>query len=122
MSSNDNLIFYSGKIIADIGRDIIYFPLWWYSRGLIQLVNILISFLSNRQKSLALLTWVKNIHRPMYGQFDWQGMLISFLVRLFQIIFRSMVMLFWLICSLAVFIFWLLLPIFVIYQIIYQLI
>ncbi|MFH1427783.1 MAG: hypothetical protein ABIG60_04635 [Patescibacteria group bacterium] len=122
MSSNDNLIFYSGKIIADITRDIIYFPLWWYSRGLVQLIRILKDFLASRQKSLALLIWVKNIHRPMYGQFDWQGMLISFFVRLVQIIIRSIIMLFWLIFTLAIFIFWIFLPIFVIYQIIYQLI
>ncbi len=56
----------------------------------------------------------------MYAQYDWQGTLISFFVRLVQIIFRSIFMLFWLILSLAVIIFWIILPPLVVYEIIFQ--
>jgi len=117
----NNIIFYSGEILTDIVRDIIYFPAWWYSRGLCLLVVKLKRFLSDRQKSLALLIWIKNIYRPMYGQYDWQGMLISFFMRLFQILTRSLIMLFWLIISLAIFFIWLVLPAVVLAGIIYQL-
>lgn len=118
----NSFIFYAGKIIVEMITDIIYFPLWWYSRGLLNLILGLKNFLADKQKSLALLVWVRNIFKPMYAQYDWQGILISFLVRLVQIIFRSIFMLFLAILALAVVIFWVLLPILVIYEIIFQLI
>jgi hypothetical protein len=102
---SNSFIFYTGKIIFEIARDIIYFPLWWYSRGLFNLLLGVRDFLVDKQKSLALLVWIKNIFKPMYGQYDWQGFLISFFVRLVQIIFRSIFMLFWAILGLAVIIF-----------------
>ena len=104
----------------DLLKDIVYFPLWWYSRGLAQLVIKLKDFLLNKEKSLALLVWIKNIHKPMYGQYDWQGMLISFFMRLFQIIARGLFLLFWLVLALVIFLIWLILPIFVVYEIIFQ--
>jgi len=118
---SNSFIFYSLQILAELVWDILYFPLWWYSRGFLNLLVSLYNFLSDKQKSLALLVWLKNIFRPMYAQYDWQGMLISFFVRLVQIIFRSLVMLFWLVACSAVVIFWLLLPVLVIYEIIFQL-
>lgn len=116
----NNFILYSGKIVIDLMWDVLYFPAWWYSRGLLNLLLGLKNFLRDKEKALALVVWVKNIFRPMYAQYDWQGMLISFFMRLVQIIFRSLVMLFWLIVSLAAVIFWILLPLLVIYEIIFQ--
>ena len=112
---------YSVKIFIELIQDILYFPLWWYSRGLIKLLLRLKNFLVDKQKSLALLIWIKNIHKPMYGQYDWTGLLISFFMRLIQIIIRSVIMLFWLVAALVVLIFWLILPILVVYEIIFQL-
>ncbi|MDO9399694.1 MAG: hypothetical protein Q7T79_03375 [bacterium] len=118
---NNNLSFYSVKILAEIIRDILYFPVWWYSRGLNNVFKFLWKFLVNKQKSLGLLIWIKNIFIPMYGQYDWQGMLISFFVRLVQIIIRSFVMLFWLVLVVLVICTWLALPLLVIYEINFQL-
>lgn len=119
MSSN-SFIFYSLKIIVELIRDILYFPLWWYSRGLLNLILSVKNFLANKQKALALLVWLKNIFKPMYGQYDLAGKLISFFMRLIQIIFRSIFMLLWTILALAVIVFWILLPALVIYEIIFQ--
>jgi len=118
----NNFAIYGTKIIVELVRDVIYFPLWWYSRGLLKTLLWLKSFLADKQKSLALLIWIKNIHRPMYGQYDWAGLLISFFVRLFQILVRSLIMLFWLIIALVIFCFWIILPLLVVYEIIFQLI
>lgn len=116
----NNFALYGAKIIGEIFRDILYFPLWWYSRGFLMTVKGFLAFLDNRQRSLAFLVWVKNLFTPMYGQTDWQGRLISVFIRLVQIIFRGMVMLFWtLFASIAVLV-WLIMPLFVFYQIIYQ--
>lgn len=112
----------AGKIIAQFLLDVLYFPLWWYSRGLIKLLAWSGRFLSARQKGLALGIWAKNIFTPMYGQRDWAGMLISFITRFLQIIVRSIAMLFWLLIVLIIIIFWLgILPA-VIYEMLFQLI
>jgi len=117
----NNFIFYSLELLTELVWDILYFPLWWYGRGLVNLIKVIKNFLIDKQKSLALLVWVKNIFRPMYAQYDLAGILISFFMRLVQIIFRSMVMLFWFIFSLVAILFWILFPLLVIYEIIFQL-
>ena len=58
----------------------------------------------------------------MYAQYDWQGMLVSFFMRLTQIIFRSLALLFWLIVAAAAAAGWLILPLLAVYEIILQLI
>ena len=116
----NNFALYSIKILAEIGRDIFYFPLWWYSGGLIQFIGKLIVFLRNKEKSLALSVWIKNIFKPMYAQRDWQGILISIFIRVAQIILRSIVMLVCVILALVFLCGWLVLPVFLLYQIMFQ--
>ncbi len=117
----NNLILYSTKILLEFFWKFVYFPIWWYSKGLLLVIKKLIIFLSDRQKALALFVWIKNIFRPMYGQHDWQGILISIIIRIFQILFRSLVMFFWLCVVIFLLFFWLTLPLFVGYEIIFQL-
>ncbi|MBI2459455.1 MAG: hypothetical protein HYV53_02790 [Parcubacteria group bacterium] len=119
---SNSFIFYSLQIFIELIGDVLYFPVWWYSRGLLNLIIGLKNFLLDKEKALALLVWIKNIFKPMYAQYDWQGMLISFFMRLAQIIFRGLIMLFWLAFSLAVIIGWILLPLLAVYEIILQLI
>lgn len=118
----NNIVLYSGKILAEISRDFLFFPFWWYSLGLMMIINKMWEFLKNREKSLVFLVWLKNFWRPMYGQTDWQGILISLAMRFVQIIFRGIILLFWALICLLVILFWLIFPPFVIYQIFYQLI
>lgn len=110
-----------GGVIWDVFKDILFFPFWWYSFGLFKMLLGLKNFLSDKQKSLGLGVWIKNIFVPMYGQRDWQGMLISFCVRVVQIIGRSIAMAFWLIIAFLMFWAWLLFPAAVIYGLIWQL-
>jgi len=116
----NNFTLYSGKILYELLRDILYFPIWWYSQGLVRISLKLKDFLINKQKKLALVVWVKNIFRPMYGQYDWQGMIISFFMRVVQIIFRSIIFFLWITLALLVFCFWLILPVLVVYEILFQ--
>jgi hypothetical protein len=108
-------------IFTDIIADIFFFPIWWYSFGLIKTVKNLAGFVADKEKSLALFVWVKNIFVPMYGQRDIQGMVISFFVRLVQIIVRVVILAFWIIVALVGFWIWVALPILIIYMIIWQL-
>lgn len=112
---------YSSNLLIDILKEIFLFPFWWYSIGLIKFIISLRNFIVNREKGLALFVWIKNIFVPMYGQRDFQGIIISIFIRTLQIIIRSIIMFFWLIVVIALFWVWLLAPIFIIYQIIWQL-
>ncbi len=116
----NNPILYSFKIILEIISDVVYFPVWWYTRGLVQTIRSLLSFLSDWLKITGLLIWIKNIFVPMFGQTDWQGRLISFFIRLIQIIARSIVMLVILAIALFLLIFWISFPIIVLLEITYQ--
>ena len=49
-----------------------------------ELVRHLKDFLDSKEKSLALFVWVKNLFVSMYGQRDFWGALISFVMRTFR--------------------------------------
>jgi len=115
-----NFLTYSGKIIVSIILEIVYFPIWWYSVGFYRLLKNTWNLFRNQEKSLGFLVWAKNILVPMYGQTDWAGRLISFLVRLVQVIGRGFVLTIWLIICLAIIIFWLVLPPFLLFALIFQ--
>lgn len=91
---NNNFFFYLGKISAQVLFDIVYFPLWWYSFGFFRFLKILGSFLKERWLIIGAGVWLKNLFTPMYGQSDIASRLISFFIRLFQIIFRFIAFLF----------------------------
>jgi hypothetical protein len=110
-----------GQAFADIFKDVVFFPFWWYSVGFFKFSRQLLLFLESREKSLAWSVWAGNIFTPMYGLRDIQGVIISFFVRLVQVIIRSIIMIFWLIIILAVFFIYLAFPFLAAYEIIFQL-
>jgi hypothetical protein len=57
----------------------------------------------------------------MFGQHDWQGRMVSFLVRLFNVIVRSFGMAVFLCLMVAVFFLWIIFPVFVTYMLIQSL-
>ena len=107
---NHNFVTYSGKIILQILGEILYFPLWWYTAGFFRLTKGAWRFWLAQENILGFSVWAKNLFIPMYGQRDFAGRLISFVIRLVQIIFRGAVLLLWLAAVLAVLALWLLLP------------
>ncbi|MDA3840649.1 MAG: hypothetical protein PF572_06220 [Patescibacteria group bacterium] len=118
---SNNFFLFSLKIVTELVGDVIFFPLWWYTRGLVNIFQNQLEFLRNREKGLALSVWIKNIFKPMFGQSDWQGVLISIIMRIFQIIVRSIAMVFWLLLSFFIIVLWVTLPVLIFYQIIFQL-
>ena len=71
------------------GKDILFFSLWWYTKGVGVLFRGAMASAQRQAVVFAVGVWVKNLFVPMYGQYDWQGRIISFFVRLMQIIARS---------------------------------
>lgn len=117
----NNFLFYFSQIIFGLVKDFVFLPVWWYSRGLFELVGKIGDFWLDSLKGLNLVVWIKNIFVPMYGQRDFAGVLISVFMRIIQIIFRGIGFIFLLVFGLAVILIWLALPILILWQIVFQL-
>lgn len=89
----------------------LYFPLWWYSRGLGNFSRGVIFWLRNQSQSIGAGVWLRNIFVPMYGQRDLAGRVISFVIRLVQIVFRGLATIIVFFLSLAAIAAWILLPV-----------
>lgn len=83
-------------LIAETIGDFLLFPLWWYTKGLLRTVKGIGRAIAQRQRSLALGLWIANLFRPMYGQSDWQGKLISFIFRMLVLVWRTLLFFVWL--------------------------
>lgn len=117
----ENIALKSFKFLGrDLVGDILYWPVWWYTKGIKKAVKRFFSSIAKGNQIFGLTIWTKNLFRPMYGQNDWQGQLISFFIRLVQIIFRAIALFFWIIFSLIIFLFWIILPIIIVLEILYN--
>lgn len=116
-----NFLTLSLQVVTRFFAGIIFFPFWWYSRGFINFIKRVFNFLKEEQKILGFSVWLNNIFVPMYGQQDFTGRVISFFMRLFQVIVRGIVLIFWTLLSLALILMWLALPFLLLIAIIYQL-
>jgi hypothetical protein len=105
------------RLLAEFVLDIIYFPVWWYTKGAIHAWRWCFDLLRNGNANLAPGLWLANLFVPMYGQFDLQGRIISFLMRLVQILVRTIALAVWIVLCLALFLCWLGLPVLVVYGI-----
>jgi len=103
-------------IIADFG----YFPIWWYTTGLKQSFFRMLDTVRQADREMALSVWVKSIFKPMFGQYDWQGRLMSFFMRVVQIIFRFLLVCAWFLFAFMIFCAWLILPLFIITEILFN--
>ncbi|HNP74745.1 MAG TPA: hypothetical protein PKL09_04165 [bacterium] len=105
-------------IVIELLGELAYFPIWWYSRGVKKTAVFFWQAIINMERRLGWSVWLTNLFNPMYGQRDWQSVLISFFVRLFQIVFRGILLLIWLVLMFLLALFWLALPLLVIYQLV----
>jgi hypothetical protein len=96
---------------------VLYFPIWWYSRGFISVLKKATRSVIGQYEFAGVGVWLKNLFIPMFGQYDWEGRLISFFVRLVQIFFRSIFLLIWVVFIVCLVILWLAAPLYVVYQI-----
>ena len=95
------------KFIWDNIYGLVTFPYWWYSRGLKEVFFILTHSIKRADERLGVGLWLGNLFNPMYGQRDWQGRVISFFMRVVQIIARSFVFVIWILIVLVLFVLWL---------------
>lgn len=105
------------RVLGGALGDILYFPFWWYTGGVKYAGGKIFNLLRFGNATLAPGIWLKNLFVPMYGQHDIQGRIISFVLRLVQIIFRGIMLFLWLTVCVALFIAWLFMPLMAIYGI-----
>ncbi len=98
------------RVLLDAILDLLYFPLWWYTGGVVHSIRWCADFFRDGNRTLAPGLWLKNLFVPMFGQYDWQGRIISFFMRSVQLIFRSIALLFWFFICASLFLVWLILP------------
>jgi len=102
----------AGKaVFGDILGEILNAPVFWYTRGAADAFLYCWRLIVRRWKTLALGIWIVNIFVPMYAQRDIAGTLISFFMRVIQIIVRGAVMIVWTILVAVMFVAYLLLPV-----------
>jgi hypothetical protein len=113
----------AGKaVFGDVLGGILNAPVFWYTRGAFDAFKYCARLIVRRWKSLALGVWIVNIFVPMYGQHDIAGSLISFFMRVIQIIVRGAVMIVWTILVAVMFVAYLLLPVLATFELLRQLI
>ncbi|MDD4477147.1 MAG: hypothetical protein PHY40_03245 [Patescibacteria group bacterium] len=103
------------QLFAEAFLDFIYFPFWWYTKGAKRAAILCLNLLNYGNLKLAPGLWLRNIFVPMYGQYDWQGRIVSFFIRLVQVIIRAAALVFWASVCFALFLVWVSIPAAVIY-------
>ena len=112
----------AGKaVFGDVVGGILNAPVFWYTRGAYDAGRYCWFMIVRRWKTLALGVWIANIFVPMYGQHDIAGWLISFFMRLIQIVARGMVMILWTALVIIIFIAYLAVPVLVVVELLRQL-
>lgn len=108
------------KLLIELFLDIVYFPLWWYSGGVVYAFGRCRDLIVRGNFVLAPGLWLRNIFVPMYGQYDWQGRIISLFMRLVQVIARTVALLVWVAFSIVLFFVWFLIPVVIIWGLIHS--
>jgi hypothetical protein len=112
------LILALQRIVFEVFFEIVYFPVWWYSRGILFIGMHLARYFSLGNEVLAPGLWWRNLFVPMYGQYNWQGRIISFIIRLIQGAVRGILLVLWLVVLCLVFMVWVLTPVAIIFGLI----
>lgn len=114
------LVLGARYFLIDLVGGIIFFPLWWYSRGLWRAARFCYQSLHDEARVLAIGVWARNLFVPMYGAYDIWGRIISFLMRVVQIFGRLVVLTVYSLIMLAVFVGYVMLPLIIVWQIFFQ--
>lgn len=100
------------NILLDKAKEFLFFPLWWYGKGLLMAIQLLWRKVLEMEARLALRVWIANIFTPMFGQRDFSGVMISVFMRIVQIIGRFFILIIWTFLMAGLVVLWIILPIF----------
>lgn len=111
-------ILLAQRLLGEFLLDFLYFPIWWYTQGAKRVLLYLVHLFLSANARLAPGLWLKNIFVPMFGQSDFQGRLMSFFMRIVNVIGRSLVVILTGFILIVLFTSWVLFPLFLVYMII----
>lgn len=111
----------SKLLILDYIAEILYFPVWWYGPGLVNAISFFRNGLVEANRFTGFTLLLKNLFKPMFAQYDRQGRIISFFMRLVLIVYKGLTFVVMVIFYLLTLIFWLLLPVAVLWGLTYNL-
>lgn len=115
---SQNIFFLALKsIVVDIIGDVLYFPIWWYTVGLKDVVIKYGKSVSETANHLALRLLVLNIFKPMFAQYDRAGRVISFFMRVVILIGRSIYFVVYVVLRFSLVCAWVALPILIVMRI-----
>ncbi len=98
------------RLALDFFFHLLYFPLWWYTGGLRVAASYSLGLLRMGNEYLAPGLWLRNLFVPMFGQNDWQGRLVSILMRAVNVVVRAIGLTIWSVFTLLIFLVWPLAP------------
>jgi hypothetical protein len=104
-------VFVVQRIIILFFVHIIYAPFWWYTSGLALSTRSFWSLFRVGNDSLMPMLWFRNLLVPMFGQWDMQGRVVSFFIRLANVFVRSIFLFVWFLIVFSLYIFWVMLPV-----------
>lgn len=78
----------SKLLFRDFVGSLFWFPIWWYTTGIMRVVAGSFRTLVFRWREYGLQIWLRNFFVPMYGEYDITGRLVSVLVRFAVLIAR----------------------------------
>ena len=104
-------------IFIDFIWEIIYFPIWWFSRGAYGALIFSMKKIKTTWHNLGISIQLKFLFKPMYAQHDFTGRAISFFMRFFVLIFKFLTFLIASIFYILLFFAWLALPLLILWQI-----
>lgn len=116
---SQNPALLSVKFVAkDVIGDVLYWPVWWYSRGLVYFIKKRLHSLKSFEEDIGLTVWIVNWGKPMYGQYDLAGKLMSFFFRTLGILWKILQLMFYFVIEVILLILWLFLPILIVWQLV----
>jgi hypothetical protein len=94
-------------ILRETIGELLYFPVWWYSIGLVTFIKTLGREWLTITDRLAIRILAKNMLRPMYADYSRPGRVISFVFRVLILGVRLVVLCLWSAVELVLILAWL---------------
>lgn len=108
-------------LIIDFVWNVLYFPVWWYTTGLAHVGRLVVRQVHGLAQALNLRILFQFLFKPMFGQYDIWGRIISFYVRIVHFVVLLIFTLVSTILLSLLCLLWVLLPLVVIWSILYHL-
>ena len=108
-------------VLIDFALNVVYFPVWWYTTGLLKVVQLINREAGGLIRSLNLRTLARFLFKPMFGQNDIVGRIISFYVRSVHFTVLTVYTVVYTIVMSLLLVVWILIPPMIAYMIAYNL-